>query len=89
MSPCFIERANRYLGKARAHAAHVNSLESGKILIPTGEFLAGAEVDRGAVIGSAIIPTIIAQRWFAPPVHILTAEEIAQVEDEEFEPPPQ
>jgi Kef-type K+ transport system membrane component KefB len=40
----------------------------------------------GAVIGSAIIPTIIAQRWFAPPVHILTAEEIATVEDEEFEP---
>ncbi|MBI3684282.1 MAG: cation:proton antiporter [Acidobacteria bacterium] len=42
----------------------------------------------GAVIGSAIIPTIIAQRWFAPPVHALTAEEIAEIEDEEFEPPP-
>jgi Kef-type K+ transport system membrane component KefB len=41
----------------------------------------------GAVIGSAIIPTVIAQRWFAPPVHDLTAEEIADVEDEEFEPP--
>jgi hypothetical protein len=41
----------------------------------------------GAVVGSAIVPTIIAQRWFAPPVHVLTAEEIAQVEDEEFEPP--
>src|SRR2546428_6760693 len=41
----------------------------------------------GAVIGSAIVPTIIAQRWFAPPVHVLTADEIAQVEDEEFEPP--
>lgn len=40
----------------------------------------------GAVIGSAMIPTIIAQRWFAPPVHVLTAEEIATVEDEEFEP---
>lgn len=41
----------------------------------------------GAVIGSAIIPTIVAQRWFAPPVHALEAEEIAAVEDEEFEPP--
>jgi Kef-type K+ transport system membrane component KefB len=41
----------------------------------------------GAVIGSAIVPTVIAQQWFAPPVHDLTAEEIAQVEDEEFEPP--
>jgi len=40
----------------------------------------------GAVIGSAIVPTIVAQRWFAPPVHALTADEIAAVEDEEFEP---
>ena len=41
----------------------------------------------GAVIGSAIIPTIVAQRWFAPPLHALKAEEIVAVEDEEFEPP--
>ncbi|OFW06215.1 MAG: hypothetical protein A3I61_18805 [Acidobacteria bacterium RIFCSPLOWO2_02_FULL_68_18] len=41
----------------------------------------------GAVIGSAIAPTIVAQRWFSPPVHPLTSEEIARVEDEEFEPP--
>ncbi|HEY5616769.1 MAG TPA: cation:proton antiporter [Vicinamibacterales bacterium] len=40
----------------------------------------------GAVIGSAIVPTIIAQRWFSPPVHPLTPDEIARVEDEEFEP---
>ena len=40
----------------------------------------------GAVIGSAIIPTIVAQRWFAPPLHALKAEEIVAVEDEEFEP---
>ena len=40
-----------------------------------------------AVIGSAIIPTIVAQRWFAPPLHALKAEEIVAVEDEEFEPP--
>jgi len=41
----------------------------------------------GAVIGSAILPTIVAQRWFAPPVHALTPDEIALVENEEFEPP--
>ncbi len=41
----------------------------------------------GAVIGSAVIPTVVAQRFFSPPVHRLTAEEIADVEDEEFEPP--
>ena len=40
----------------------------------------------GAVIGSAIVPTVIAQRFFSPPVHVLTGEEIADVEDEEFEP---
>lgn len=40
----------------------------------------------GAVIGSAIVPTIIAQRWFSPPMHVLSPDEIAQVEDEEFEP---
>ena len=42
----------------------------------------------GAVIGSAIVPPIVAQRWFSPPVHALTQDEIAQVGDEEFEPPP-
>jgi len=40
-----------------------------------------------AVIGSAVVPTIVAQRWFSPPMHELTADEIARVEDEEFEPP--
>ncbi|MBI4471739.1 MAG: hypothetical protein HY646_03660, partial [Acidobacteria bacterium] len=40
-----------------------------------------------AVIASAVIPTIVAQRWFAPPLHALKTEEIAEVEDEEFEPP--
>lgn len=34
-----------------------------------------------AVIGSAIIPTVIAQRWFAP-----VAGDTADLEDEEFEP---
>jgi len=41
----------------------------------------------GAVIGSAVIPTLIAQRWFAPPVHPLTTAEVEAIEDEEFEPP--
>jgi Kef-type K+ transport system membrane component KefB len=39
-----------------------------------------------AVIGSAIIPTVIAQRWFAPPASTLTPHERDQLEDEEFEP---
>jgi Kef-type K+ transport system membrane component KefB len=40
----------------------------------------------GAVIGSAVIPTLIAQRGFAPPVHPLTSAEVEAIEDEEFEP---
>ncbi len=39
------------------------------------------------VILSAIVPTAIAQRFFSPPLHPLTAEELIAVEDEEFEPP--
>jgi Kef-type K+ transport system membrane component KefB len=42
----------------------------------------------GAVIGSAVIPTVIAQWWFAPPVHALTTAEVAEIEDEEFEAAP-
>jgi hypothetical protein len=38
------------------------------------------------VILSAIVPTVIAQRFFSPPVHELTAGEVGLVEDEEFEP---
>jgi Kef-type K+ transport system membrane component KefB len=41
----------------------------------------------GTVIGSAVLPTLIAQRWFAPPVHPLTTAEAEAIEDEEFEPP--
>jgi Kef-type K+ transport system membrane component KefB len=40
------------------------------------------------VILSAIVPTAIAQRRFSPPVHALSAAEIADVEDAEFEPRP-
>jgi Kef-type K+ transport system membrane component KefB len=39
-----------------------------------------------AVIGSAVIPTVIAQRFFAPGIPALGPEEVADVEDEEFEP---
>lgn len=38
------------------------------------------------VILSAIIPTAIAQRFFSPPTHTLSADEVLDVEDEEFEP---
>jgi len=41
-----------------------------------------------AVIASAVVPTFVAQRRFAPPVHLLTADEIEAIEDEEFEPSP-
>lgn len=39
------------------------------------------------VILSAMVPTAIAQRFFSPPVHALSAEEVVAVEDEEFQPP--
>lgn len=42
----------------------------------------------GAVIASAVVPTFIAQRWFTPPVHLLTPDEVEEIEDEEFEPAP-
>lgn len=38
------------------------------------------------VILSAILPTAIAQRFFSPPTHVLSADEVLDVEDEEFEP---
>lgn len=39
-----------------------------------------------AVILSAILPTLLAQRLFSPPLHQFTSEEEIQVEDEEFAP---
>jgi Kef-type K+ transport system membrane component KefB len=38
------------------------------------------------VILSAIVPTFIAQRFFSPPTHALSAGEELEVEDEEFAP---
>jgi Kef-type K+ transport system membrane component KefB len=40
-----------------------------------------------AVIMSAIIPAVVAQRFFSPPIHRLSAAEEIAVEDEEFAPP--
>ena len=37
-----------------------------------------------SVILSAIAPTLIAQRFFSPPVHKLTSGEQIDIEDEEF-----
>jgi Kef-type K+ transport system membrane component KefB len=39
-----------------------------------------------AVILSAILPTFVAQRFFSPPTHVLSADEELDVEDEEFAP---
>lgn len=39
-----------------------------------------------AVILSAILPTLMAQRFFSPPLHKFTSEEEIQVEDEELAP---
>ena len=85
------------LRHVRPHAVFTTLLMSTGLTFGTISSLYGLNagiIDRqqftiliGAVIGSAILPTIVAQRWFAPPVHALTPDEIAQVEDEEFEPP--
>lgn len=39
------------------------------------------------VIVSAVVPTAIAQRLFTPMEHVLSPEEVIDIEDEEFEPP--
>ena len=80
----------------RPHATFTTPLMSTGLTFGTISSLYGLNagiIDRGqftiliaVVIGSAIVPTIVAQRFFAPSVHALTAEEIADVEDEEFEP---
>jgi Kef-type K+ transport system membrane component KefB len=38
------------------------------------------------VITSAIVPTLVDQRFFSPPLHKLTSAEEIEVEDEEFAP---
>src|SRR6185503_7067791 len=85
--------ALRYL---RPHATFTTLLMSTGLTFGTISSLYGLNagiIDRSqfsvlvtTVILSAIVPTVIAQRFFSPPVHELTTEEIGLVEDEEFEP---
>jgi Kef-type K+ transport system membrane component KefB len=85
--------ALRYL---RPHAMFTTLLMSTGLTFGTISSLYGLNagiIDRSqfsvlvtTVILSAIVPTVIAQRFFSPPVHELTAEEVSLVEDEEFEP---
>ncbi len=85
--------ALRYL---RPHATYTTLLMSTGLTFGTIASLYGLNagiIDRTqfsvlvtVVILSAVVPTAIAQRFFSPPVHALTADEVADVEDEEFEP---
>jgi len=85
--------ALRYL---RPHATFTTLLMSTGLTFGTISSLYGLNagiIDRAqfsvlvtTVILSAIVPTFIAQRFFSPPVHELSEEEVSLVEDEEFEP---
>jgi Kef-type K+ transport system membrane component KefB len=81
--------ALRYL---RPHAMFTTLLMSTGLTFGTISSLYGLNagiIDRAqfsvlvtTVILSAIVPTVIAQRFFSPTVHALTAEEVGLVEDE-------
>ena len=81
----------------RPHAAYTTLLMSTGLTFGTISSLYGLNagiIDRTqfsvlvtTVILSAVVPTYLAQRFFSPPVHALTVDEMAEVEDEEFEPP--
>lgn len=85
--------ALRYL---RPHATFTTLLMSTGLTFGTISSLYGLDagiIDQAqfsvlvtTVILSAIVPTVIAQRFFSPPAHWLTPEEVIAVEDEEFEP---
>jgi len=80
----------------RPHATYTTLLMSTGLTFGTISSLYGLNagiIDRTqfsllitTVILSAIVPTFLAQRFFSPPVHALSSEEIEAVEDEEFEP---
>jgi Kef-type K+ transport system membrane component KefB len=80
----------------RPHATYTTLLMSTGLTFGTISSLYGLNagiIDRtqfsvlvSVVILSAVIPTAVAQRFFSPPVHELSAEEAIAVEDEEFEP---
>lgn len=82
----------------RPHATFTTLLMSTGLTFGTISSLYGLNagiIDRGqftilvaAVIGSAVIPTVIAQRWFAPPLQALTPDQTSDLEDEEFQPAP-
>ncbi len=85
--------ALRYL---RPHATYTTLLMSTGLTFGTISSLYGLNagiIDRTqfsilvtVVILSATVPTVIAQRFFSPPLHELSAAEVVDVEDEEFEP---
>jgi len=80
----------------RPHALYTTLLMSTGLTFGTISSLYGLNagiIDRAqfsvlitTVILSAILPTFVAQRFFSPPVHALTAAEELDVEDEEFAP---
>jgi Kef-type K+ transport system membrane component KefB len=81
---------------ARPHAIYTTLLMSTGLTFGTISSLYGLNsgiIDRSqfsilitAVILSAVLPTVLAQRFFSPPLHKLTTEEEINVEDEEFAP---
>jgi Kef-type K+ transport system membrane component KefB len=81
----------------RPHATYTTLLMSTGLTFGTISSLYGLNagiIDRtqfsvlvSVVILSATVPTAIAQRFFSPPLHELTADEAGMVEDEEFQPP--
>jgi len=80
----------------RPHALYTTLLMSTGLTFGTISSLYGLNagiIDRAqfsvlitTVILSAIVPTFVAQRFFSPPTHALTAAEELDVEDEEFAP---
>lgn len=80
----------------RPHATYTTLLMSTGLTFGTISALYGLNagiIDRTqfsvlitTVILSAIVPTFLAQRFFSPPVHALTLEQVEAVEDEEYEP---
>ena len=80
----------------RPHATYTTLLMSTGLTFGTISSLYGLNagiIDRTqfsvlitTVILSAIVPTFLAQRFFSPPAHVLSADEAEAIEDAEFEP---
>jgi Kef-type K+ transport system membrane component KefB len=81
----------------RPHATYTTLLMSTGLTFGTISSLYGLNagiIDRTqfsvlvtVVILSAVVPTAIAQRLFTPLQHVLSTAAVAEIEDEEFEPP--